>query len=298
MNTRPFQQIDVFSDQPFMGNPLALVHDAQGMSDADMASMARWTNLSETAFLLPPTHPDADYRVRIWTPRMELPFAGHPTLGSCHGWLTRGGAPRQPGVIVQECAIGLVRIRQHNNRLAFAAPPLLETGPIEPARLDGVIKALGLRASQVLDHQIIDNGPGWIGLLLDNAQSVLAIEPDPVALAPYKVGVIGAHVTKDLNADPLTPAAAFEVRAFAPAGGILEDPVTGSLNAGLASWMIAEGIVTRMLPAEAANHPNPAYVVSQGTRLGRRGRLFIEQTGQDIWIGGHTLTTIEGSLNR
>lgn len=298
MTARLFQQIDVFSNQPFMGNPLALVHDAQDMSDAEMASMARWTNLSETAFLLPPTHPDADYRVRIWTPRMELPFAGHPTLGSCHGWLTRNVAPRQPDVIVQECAIGRVRIRRDKDRLAFAAPPLLKTGPIEPARLDGVIKALGLRTTQVLDHQIIDNGPGWIGLILDNAQSVLAITPDPVALAPYKVGVIGACDTREMNSDPLAPAAAFEVRAFAPAGGILEDPVTGSLNAGLASWMIAEGIVTRMLPAEAPSHPNLAYVVSQGTCLGRRGRLFIEQAGQDIWIGGHTLTTIEGSLNR
>lgn len=297
MNIRPFQQIDVFSDQPFMGNPLALVHDAQDMSDADMASMARWTNLSETAFLLPPTHPDADYRVRIWTPRMELPFAGHPTLGSCHGWLTKGEAPRQTGVIVQECAIGLVRIRRNNHHLAFAAPPLLKTGPIEPARLDRVTKALGLRVSQILDHQIIDNGPGWIGLLLDNAQSVLAIEPDPVALAPYKVGVIGAYQATD-KTDTLKMDAAFEVRAFAPAGGILEDPVTGSLNAGLASWMVAEGIITRILPPTQTSQPNLAYIVSQGTRLGRRGRLFIEQDGQEIWIGGHTLTTIEGSLHR
>lgn len=293
---RRFQQIDVFSRQAFKGNPLALVLDSDGLGDLEMASMARWTNLSETAFLLPTTHPEADYRVRIWTPRVELPFAGHPTLGSCHGWLSMGMAPRHPGYVVQECGIGLVRIRNDGQRLAFAAPPLIRSGPIPEAELDGMIRALGLQPEQVLDHQIIDNGGGWVGLLLDNARSVLAIKPDPVALAPYKVGVIGAYRSGDRAAAGVDDAA-FEVRAFAPAGGTLEDPVTGSLNAGLASWMIGQGLITQQLSYGPDASSTIAYVVSQGTRLGRRGRLFIEQVGQTIWIGGHTTTTIEGTLD-
>lgn len=272
-----FQQIDVFSDKPLMGNPLALVHDADDLQPQDMARLARWTNLSETAFLLAATHPEADYRVRIWTPRLELPFAGHPTLGSCCGWLSRSVKPRTTDRIVQECAIGLVQIRRDGERLAFAAPPLIRSGALDEAILDNLARALKLERGQIIGHQLVDNGPGWMALLLDSAESVLAIEPDPVALAPYKIGVIGPY-PKGHEAD-------FEVRAFAAAAGILEDPVTGSLNAGIACWLIGSG----KAPGR--------YVASQGTVLQRRGRVHVEQAGDEIWIGGDSLITLEGAIS-
>jgi len=277
MRALRFQQIDVFANTPLMGNPLALVHDAQDLTDQDMARLARWTNLSETAFLLPATHPDADYRVRIWTPRRELPFAGHPTLGSCHGWLSQSGMPKADDCIVQECAIGLVKIRRDDTRLAFAAPPLLRSGPIGTPALEAIARGLNISLNQVIDHQIVDNGPAWVALLLDSADSVLKIRPDVSALAPYKVGIAGPY--------PAGEDVQFEVRAFAADAGGGEDPVTGSLNAGIASWFIKTGIAP------------DSYVVSQGTALGRQGRLYIQQVDGHIWVAGQCLTTIEGTLN-
>jgi PhzF family phenazine biosynthesis protein len=283
---RRFHQLDVFSAVPLKGNPLAVVHAALGLSDATMAAFARWTNLSETTFLLPPGETAADYRVRIWTPGGELPFAGHPTLGSCHAWLAAGGVPQQDRVVVQECGVGLVRIRRSGGRpagvqtpggrLSFAAPPLRRTGPLDAAMLAQIVRGLGLAADDVLQHQWVDNGPGWCAVMLRSAAQVLAVKPDWPALGALKLGLVGAQAP---GAD-----SAFEVRAFVPGLGVPEDPVTGSLNAGLAQWLIGAGLA----PA--------SYVAAQGAALGRAGRVFVEQSGADIWIGGDVVTCIEGTV--
>ena len=281
---RRFSQLDVFTAVPLRGNPLAVLHDAQGLSDQQMADFARWTNLSETTYLLPPDNPAADglvadYRVRIFTPGGELPFAGHPTLGSCHAWLAAGGVPRHAGVVVQQCGVGLVRVRRDDDgaggqRLAFAAPPLRRSGPVEPSLRAQVLTALRLTESDLLQLEWIDNGPGWIGALLPSAARVLALKPDFVAMQGLKLGVVGAHA----------PASEcqFEVRAFVPSLGVPEDPVTGSLNAGLAQWLIGAGLA----PAH--------YVAAQGAALGRAGRVFVDQDGADIWIGGAVCPVISG----
>lgn len=275
----PFHQLDVFTDTPLKGNPLAVVHAAQALDDAQMAAFARWTNLSETTFLLPPTNPAADYRVRIFTPGAELPFAGHPTLGSCHAWLANGGVPQRPDVVVQECAIGLVSVRRSGKRLAFAAPPLRRTGPLDADALAQVLPALGLQAADVEAHQWVDNGPGWCVLLLRSADQVLAVRPDFAALGDFRLGLAG----------PVPPGADadydYEVRAFVPALGIPEDPVTGSFNAGLAQWLIGSG------------RAPDSYVVRQGTVLGRSGRVFIERDGESIWIGGEVAECIAGTVD-
>lgn len=273
--TRPFRQVDVFSAEPLLGNPVAVVHDADGLTDEQMRAFARWTNLSETTFLLAPTDPAADYRVRIFTPSTELPFAGHPTLGTAHAWLEAGGVPAGDGVI-QECAVGLVQLRQYDGRLAFAAPELLRSGPVDRDLVAEIVAALGLERDDVLDIAWADNGPGWVGVRLASADVVLGLTPDFRAM-PVDVGVIGPY--------PDGSECAVEVRAFCPhAAGITEDPVTGSLNASLAQWL-AGGV----LPA--------SYVASQGTVLGRRGRVHIDtgDTGT-IWVGGDTLTTIRGTV--
>jgi PhzF family phenazine biosynthesis protein len=241
-----------------------------------MAAFARWTNLSETTFLLPPTAPGADYKVRIWTPGGELPFAGHPTLGSCHAWLAAGGAPQQDGVVVQECGVGLVRIRRSGGRLAFAAPPLRRTGPLDAELLARIVHGLGLAAADVLQHQWVDNGPGWCAVMLRSAAQVLTVQPDWAVLGALKLGLVGAQAA---GADT-----AFEVRAFVPDLGVPEDPVTGSLNAGLAQWLIGADLAP------------PAYVAAQGAALGRAGRVFIEQSGADIWVGGDVVTCIDGTV--
>ena len=277
---RRFHQLDVFSAVPLKGNPLAVVHAAQGLSDATMADFARWTNLSETTFLLPPTQPGADYRVRIWTPGGELPFAGHPTLGSCHAWLAAGGVPQQDGLVVQECEVGLVRIRRSGSRLAFAAPPTRRSGPLEAELLALIVLGLGVAASDVLHHQWVDNGPGWCAVMLRSAAQVLAMQPDWAVLGEVKLGLVGAQAA---GVDGVTDTA-FEVRAFAPGLGAREDPVTGSLNAGLAQWLITAGLAP------------PVYVAAQGAALGRAGRVYVEQSGADIWIGGDVVTCIEGTV--
>ena len=283
MDTYDFSQVDVFAATPLTGNPVAVVHDARGLDDEQMAAFASWTNLSETTFLLPPTaagaDAGADYRLRIFTPAAELPFAGHPTLGSAHAWLESGGTPRTPGELVQECGAGLVTVRA-GERLAFRAPPFLRSGPVDQAELTSVAAALGLEPHQVLGAEWVDNGPGWLGLELDSAETVLSLRPDFSAL-PVECGVIGPHDEKaraEHGAD-------VEVRAFCPGLSIPEDPVTGSLNAGLAVWLTRAG----RLPA--------SYVARQGTVLGRDGRVSIatDEHG-DVWVGGASRTLIRGTL--
>ena len=272
----PFTQVDVFTDTPLLGNPLAVVHDAQGLSDAQMAAFARWTNLSETAFLLPPTDAVADYRVRIFTPGGELPFAGHPTLGSCHSWLEAGGVPHAAGEVLQQCGVGLVRIRRDGARNAFAAPPL-RVADVDDALLGPVLAALGLAPAQVKAAQWLDNGPTWLGLLLDSAATVLAIEPDHAALKSLaKVGVIAPQAAgSDCQ---------FEVRAFAASIGVPEDPVTGSLNAGLAEWLIGRGAAPER------------YIAAQGARMGRAGRVHIAREAGVLWVGGGSVSCIRGEF--
>ena len=272
---RPFRQVNVFSSDPLLGNPLAVVHAADGLSEEQMAGFARWTHLSETTFLLAPTDPDADYRVRIFTPGGELPFAGHPTLGSCHAWLAAGGTPRQSVAVVQQCEAGLVRVRRDGIRLEFAAPPLRRTGSLEPDVLGQIIKALSLAPSDIRHHQWVDNGPGWCAVMLSSARQVLSLRPDWAALKPLKVGVVGPHVRGH--------EAAFEVRAFI-GHGAYEDPVTGSLNASLAQWLIGAGLV------------RSAYVAAQGSAMQRAGRVHLRKEGADIWVGGDVVDCIEGEV--
>ena len=274
MTARRFSQLDVFTATPLRGNPLAVVHDAKGLSDAEMANFARWTNLSETTFLLPPDDPAADYRLRIFTPGGELPFAGHPTLGSCHAWLAEGGVPRDPKVVVQQCGVGRVRVRREATRLAFAAPALRRTGTVEPALRAQAVAALGLADDAVLQLEWIDNGPGWMAALLTDAAQVLALRPDFGRMQGLKLGVVGPY--------PAGSEGQFEVRAFVPGLGVPEDPVTGSLNAGLAQWLIGAGLAPI------------SYIAAQGAALGRAGRVFVDQDGADIWIGGAVCPVISG----
>ena len=279
MNAR-LQLVDVFATGALTGNPLAVVSGAEGLSTARMQAFARWINFSETTFLLPPTHPDADYRVRIFTPGGELDFAGHPTLGTCCAWLQAGGQPRNPGEIIQECGVGLVRLRREADRLAFAAPALNDA-TVEPALLEDIRKALGLKPAQIRASRHLDNGTVWVGLMLDRADEVLALEPDQAALKHLpKVGVIAPHANNDKGGG-----ADFEVRAFPVSVGIAEDPVTGSLNASLAQWLMREGLAPQR------------YTVAQGTRLGRAGRLHIAREGAETWIGGRSVLLSQGELS-
>lgn len=301
---RPYWQVDVFTGQPYWGNPLAVVLDGSGLSDEAMQRFARWTHLSETTFVLPPTQAGADYRVRIFTPGGELPFAGHPTLGTCQAWLEAGGTPQHPDLIVQECAVGLVSIRRTGQQLAFAAPPLTRSMP-DPALLAQITQALGITAQHILAAQMLDNGPRWLGLLLDSVDTVLALEPDHQRLRALgqKVGV--AALTQDSGAvqliarssretrafaehaadPPQLAAPDLEVRAFAAPVGITEDPVTGSLNASLAQWLMAEG----QLPTR--------YVAAQGSCLGQAGRVLLERDAQgQVWVGGQVQTCITGRV--
>ena len=274
---RRFVQVDVFTAAPLKGNPLAVVVDAAGLSDEDMAAFARWTNLSETTFLLPPTDPAADYRVRIFTPGGELPFAGHPTLGSAHAFLASGGDVKKPGEVVQQCAIGLVRVKRDGGRLAFAAPPLQRSGPVEePALRAQALAALLVAPEALLDLVWVDNGPGWMVARLPDAATVRALQPDFVAMQGLKLGVVGAC--------PAGGECQFEVRAFVPDLGVPEDPVTGSLNAGLALWLQGAGLA------------GDVYVAAQGAALGRAGRVHVKREADATWIGGDVTPLIHGQV--
>ncbi|WP_067066388.1 PhzF family phenazine biosynthesis protein [Roseateles chitosanitabidus] len=273
---RRFVQVDVFTQQALKGNPLAVVVDGAGLDEATMAAFAWWTNLSETTFLLPPTDPAADYRVRIFTPGGELPFAGHPTLGSAHAWLGSGGDPKRPGEVVQECAIGLVRIRRDGARLAFAAPPLRREGPVDPELRAQAVKSLRIADADLLDLVWVDNGPQWMAARLGSADAVLKLQPDFVSMAGLKLGVVGAY-------PPGSPQQ-FEVRAFVPGLGVPEDPVTGSLNAGLALWLQGAGLAP------------DRYVASQGTAMGRAGRVHVAREDGHCWIGGDVAPLIHGQV--
>ncbi|WP_424463667.1 PhzF family phenazine biosynthesis protein [Pseudoclavibacter helvolus] len=275
--SRPFAQVDVFSQTPYLGNPVAVILDAEGLTTDDMERIARWTNLSETTFILPPTDTNADYRLRIFTPGGELPFAGHPTLGSAHAWLERGGEPQSEGRLIQECGAGLVEVRNDDGHLSFAAPATLRSGPLEADLLERIVSAYGITRDQIIDHQWIDNGPGWAIVQLASAQQVLDLNPDFAQLAGIMVGAVGAY-------PPGSPHA-FELRSFAPAIGVDEDPVCGSMNASTAQWMQRTGVA-----------PGASWRVSQGTRLGRAGDITvtIDDAGA-VWVGGRTTTLFTGT---
>ncbi len=274
MSSRQFRQVDVFTDTPYLGNPLAVVLGADGVSDDQMRQFANWTNLSETTFVLPPRADGADYRVRIFTPSSELPFAGHPTLGTCHAWLEAGGRPARPGQVLQECGAGLVTIRQDDAGLAFAAPPLLREGPVTGEVAERVAQALNISRADMVDIAWADNGPGWVAVLLESAEAVLAIRPGTVGM---DIGVAGLY-------PPGSPQA-LEVRAFSGQVSTVEDPVTGSLNASVAQWLLGSGRL------------KAPYVASQGTAMGRRGRVRIS-SGDDgqVWVGGNVVTCVSGAV--
>ena len=270
-----FSQVDVFSSESLKGNPVAVVHAAQGLSDEQMLSLARWTNLSETTFLLPPTNARADYKLRIFSPGGELPFAGHPTLGSCFAWLSNGGKAKSPDSVIQECNVGLISVNKHGSLLEFAAPPLMRTGPLDNDTLNKIIKALSISHSDVIEHQWVDNGPGWCAIMLESAEKVLKIESSWSELAPLNLGIVGP-----CSAGQET---AIEVRSFVGDGGY-EDPVTGSLNASLAQWLIHADLI------------NAPYVAAQGTKLQREGRIHIRQIDEEIWVGGNVIEVIRGKI--
>jgi PhzF family phenazine biosynthesis protein len=272
---RQFRQVDVFTEVPYLGNPLAVVLGADGLSSDQMQRFANWTNLSETTFVLEPDDDLADYQVRIFTPSQELPFAGHPTLGTCHAWLTAGGAPREPGTVSQQCGAGLVSIRRDEHGLKFGAPPLLRSGPVDDELARRVAGILRIGRDEIVDLQWADNGPGWIAVLLASADAVLAIRPGPTDL---DLGIAGPY--------PPGGQAAFEVRAFLPKNGTTdEDPVTGSFNASLAQWLLATG---------RARAP---YVARQGTALDRSGRVHVSMDADgQIWVGGGTVTCVSGTV--
>lgn len=278
---RRFTQADVFTAEPLLGNPVAVIHDADGLSDQQMAAVARWTNLSETTFLLPPSDPSADYRVRIFTTGGELPFAGHPTLGTAHAWLAAGGVPADGGVVVQECGVGLVEVRRRE-RLAFAAPPLMRSGPVDTADLDAVLAATGVAPDTVVDAGWVDNGPGWVALELRSVRDVLAAQPVLGGFAGFSCGLVARYADDDPGRDGRDA----EVRALFESGtGWIEDPVTGSLQAGVAQWLIGVG----RLPS--------SYVAGQGQRVRRDGRVHVEQVGDRTWIGGDVITVVRGELD-
>ncbi|MDP2987168.1 PhzF family phenazine biosynthesis protein [Hydrogenophaga sp.] len=277
MTSRAFQQVDVFTDTPYFGNPLAVVLDGSGLSTEAMQRFTDWTNLSECTFVLPPTNAEADYRVRIFCPGRELPFAGHPTLGTCHAWLQAGSQPRGEHV-VQECGVGLVRIKRDDARLAFAAPPLRRSGPLEEGDVTLIARGLGIPREDIVAHAWCENGPPWRSVMLRTAAQVLALKPNAAVLAGLDIGVVAPQ--------PAGADTAFEVRAFFHTHDTLsEDPVTGSLNAAVAQWLIGAGLAP------------DGYVAAQGTAMGRAGRVHIERdAGGTIWVGGASVTCISGQV--
>ncbi len=289
MRLRPFQQVDVFTATPYLGNPLAVVLDGEGLSTEEMQRFTNWTNLSEATFVLPPTPEGhaagADYRVRIFCPGRELPFAGHPTLGTCHAWLQAGGQPRATGRIVQDCGVGVVTLRRAGEQLAFAAPPLVKSGPLAEDDVQLIARGLGVARDDIVAHAWCDNGPNWRGVMLRSAEQVLGLRPDGAVLAGLDVGVVGPRGKVGVVGASDAEGIAFEVRAFFPGNnGLAEDPVTGSLNAALAQWLIGAGLA----PSR--------YVASQGTALGRAGRVHVQQDGPQIWVGGHSVTCVRGEV--
>jgi len=276
---RRFQTVDVFHDQPLTGNGLAVVLDADDLTTEKMLQITRWLNLSETTFLVPTTKSEADYHVRIFTPDRELPFAGHPTLGTCHAWLTAGGKPKRDGEIVQECGAGLIPLRRIENKLAFAAPALIRSGAVEESKIAEIARILRIDRAQIVDAAWADNGPGWIAVMLPSADAVLNLNPALDEPRRVDIGVVGPY--------PAGSPAAFELRAFFTDqnGSLREDPVTGSLNASVAQWLLGAG---------RARAP---YIAAQGTRLGCSGRIFINQDAKGIWVGGNTTTLFEGNCN-
>lgn len=277
---RRFRQIDVFGEDRCTGNPVAVVLDAEGLDDDALVRFSVWSNLSECTFVLPSTTPEADYRVRIFSLQTELPFAGHPTLGTARAWLDAGGAPSTPGVVVQECGAGLILVRIDGDRLAFAAPPRRRAGPVDPETVREVVEILGVEPERVVDAEWLDNGPGWVGVLLDDVHTVLELRPDVSGHSGrWDIGVIGAH---DAGADT-----AFELRAFFTDGdhALREDPVTGSLNAAAAEWLLATGRATA------------PYVAAQGTAMGRRGRVHVSDEGGRLWVGGRAEVIVSGSVS-
>jgi len=288
-NSRPFKQVDVFTAIPYRGNPLAVVLDGAGLSAETMQHFTNWTNLSVCSFLLPPTPEGAasgaDYRVRIFCPGRELPFAGHPTLGSCHAWLEAGGVPRG-AQIVQECGVGMVAIRRDADRLAFAAPPLIRSGPLDEADVALIARGLGVARSDIVAHSWCDNGPNWRGVMLRSAEQVLSLKPDAAVLAGLDVGVVGPRGKVGVVGKPTSSDTQFEVRAFFPGNnGLTEDPVTGSLNAALAQWLIGTGLAPER------------YVAAQGTAMQREGRVHIERDASStVWVGGASVTCINGEV--
>ena len=289
MHQRPFQQVDVFTAQAYRGNPLAVVLDGSGLSTAEMQHFTNWTNLSECTFLLPPTDEGrangADYRVRIFCPGRELPFAGHPTLGSCHAWLEAGGVPRGE-YVVQECGVGLVKLKRDGERLAFAAPPLIKSGPLPEDDVMLIARGLGVARSDITAHAWCDNGPNWRGVMLRSAAQVLALRPDAAVLAGLDIGVVGPRGKVGVVGPQDAGDTQFEVRAFFPGNnGLTEDPVTGSLNAALAQWLIGTGLAPER------------YVAAQGTALAREGRVHIQRDADGtVWVGGASVTCINGTV--
>ncbi|MGO8962053.1 MAG: PhzF family phenazine biosynthesis protein [Streptosporangiaceae bacterium] len=273
---RQFRQVDVFTTRPYLGNPLAVVLGADGLTSEQMQQFAHWTNLSETTFVIEPDDDQADYRVRIFMPTGELPFAGHPTLGTCHAWLEAGGNPREPGQVIQQCGAGLVSIRHDEDDLRFAAPPLVRTGPVDEPLAEHIAAILGIGRDEIVDLQWADNGPGWVAILLASAEAVLAVKP---GITDMDLGIAGPH--------PPGADAAFEVRAFFPKdGATVEDPVTGSFNASLAQWLLATG---------RAKAP---YLARQGTALGRNGEVHISRDADGtVWVGGGVVTCVFGTVD-
>ncbi|MFI2187663.1 PhzF family phenazine biosynthesis protein [Streptomyces sioyaensis] len=274
---RSFAQVDVFAATPYLGNPVAVVLDGDGLSDHEMARLATWTNLSETTFFVPPRSDEADYGLRIFTPAGEIPFAGHPTLGSAHAWLEAGGIPKAPGRLIQECGLGLAEVRRSGTGLSFRAPDLKREGPVDSAHLDRIARGLRIGRERIVAHQWVDNGPGWAAVQLASAEEVLALKPDEPHMGDLMLGVIGAY--------PEGAHVRFEARAFGAPAGVREDPVTGSLNAGIAQWLIGNGTAPR------------SYKVSQGACLGRNGVVTVEADGEAVWIGGDSVTCVRGTVH-
>ncbi|HET9259322.1 MAG TPA: PhzF family phenazine biosynthesis protein [Acidimicrobiia bacterium] len=278
MTSRRFRLVDVFGERQLTGNGLAVVVDSDGLDTDEMLEITRWLGFSETTFLAEPETAGADYKTRIFTLAGELPFAGHPTLGTCHVWLTETGADSDE--IVQECGVGLVPVRRNDEILSFRAPQLIRGGPVSDDDLVDFASILGVDAEEIVDSAWVDNGPGWVGIMLSDAGSVLRLRPDfnRSDRDPIDIGVVGLHAEGS--------SIAYEVRAFFSDqnGGMLEDPVTGSLNASLAQWLVGSGVV------------QPPYVAAQGTALGRSGRVCITQDDGEIWVGGRVFDVVEGEL--